>query len=94
MLPLLPGDLCPRCRRIVPEAGQSRPIDAPLTEPIDVRALELLSTRTPSATGLPAAVRRALRDEFGASEELLLRTTHRVQHWLASEAHARYRREG
>lgn len=94
MLPLSPGEMCPRCRRIVPESGQSRPIDAPLTDPIDIRALHLLGSRAIQAKGLPGDIQAVLRQEFGADDDLILRTSHRIQHWQAHEAHERYRREG
>lgn len=94
MLPLSPGDLCPRCRRIVPEAGQSRPVSAPLTDPIDKRALHLLGRRPLQSKGLPGDVQAALRREFGADDDVILRTSHRIQHWQAHQAHERYRREG
>lgn len=94
MLPLAAGDLCPRCRRIVPEEGKSRPISAPLTEPIDRRALHLLGNRPLQSKGLPADVQDVLRREFGADDDMLLRTSHRIQHWQAHQAHEIYRREG
>lgn len=92
MIPLQAGDLCPRCRRIVPEAGQSRPISTPLTEPIDVRALELYREHGADKPSRDA-IRRALAEEFGADEYLIFRTTTRVEHWLAHEAHEAFRQE-
>lgn len=93
MIPLSPGSLCPRCRRIIPPEGSSRPISTPLTDPIDLRALELLQSCTLESKGLPLSVRTTLISEFGASEDLLLRTTHRIQNYLTFKAHEEYVKE-
>lgn len=93
MIPLTPGELCPRCRRIVPEAGTSRPFSAPLTEPIELRALDLIQGAGGiEIKGMSAAVRSVLRLEFHASEEVLTRTASRVAHWLAYQEHEAFKR--
>lgn len=92
MIPLSTGDLCPRCRRLVPEQGESRPISTPLTEPIDVRALELFRLHGVE-TKARETIRKALAAEFHADEYLLFRTTTRVEHWLTHEAHEEWAKE-